>query len=79
MRKPLLLGGLIGAGAAVSLAAVFIVSMSAQRGEAGADWAFVVLLTSPFIVGGGAFVGILVALLIHRMRSSQKGNDERSG
>ena len=46
----------------------FIVAMSRKAGEAGADWTFVALLASAYIVGGGVAVGMAIAVLLYAIR-----------
>jgi hypothetical protein len=48
--------------------------LSGGRGEAGADFAFVVLLVSPCIVGGGVAVGIFIGFLLQKQRSGSSNN-----
>jgi hypothetical protein len=76
-RKAQLRGALLGAGVALALVVAFLIViqiLAGGRAEAGADFAFVVLLVSPCIVGGGVAVGILIAVLIQRGRGVSLNN-----
>jgi hypothetical protein len=76
MQKALLRGAFVGAGATAILVAAFVAIRSAERGEAGADWAFVALLASPFLVGGGGLIGMALAAIIRSVRSSPDRESE---
>jgi hypothetical protein len=79
MQKALLLGALVGAGATAVLVAAFVAIRSNEPGEAGADWAFVALLASPFFVGGGGLIGMALAAIIRSIRSSYDPESESNG
>ncbi len=76
--KALVWGAVAGGGAGVALVMVFLALMSQKGGEAGADWAFVGILASPFVVGGGALIGLAAAALVGGIRSL-KGRDGAPG
>jgi hypothetical protein len=72
LSKAFLVGGLPGAGVAILLVVAFLLAMSGKGGEAGADWAFVALLASPYIVSAGVVVGMVIAGLTFGLRSLLK-------
>jgi hypothetical protein len=78
MQKSLLLGGILGAAAAVSLGVALGILVLQSRGEAGAEFLFLLVLGSPLIAGGGAAVGIVISMFVQGRwsRVNVEGRDE---